>query len=87
MSDPKPLAPHTLQTAVATMVERLLIEASLPAKGKDPIKRHLAREQLATIVGSLTMRDLPDDTDQCKALSNFNQAPQQTKIWGGYLGQ
>lgn len=82
-----PLAPHALQTAVATMVQRLIIEASQPDKHPHNIKRHLAREQLATIVGTLTMRDLPDNTDQCKALSAFNRAPQQTKIWGGYLGQ
>ena len=63
--DNNPLAPHALQTAVATMVERLLIEASYPAKGRNhdkANKRHIARERLADLIGSLTVADLPDST-------------------------
>lgn len=88
MSQPtdNPLAPHALQTAIAAMVERLLIEASYPVLSgsikRD--KRQLAREQLAALIGNLTIADLPDDTVHIKAFHGFRKAPQQAKIWGGY---
>ena len=86
MTDNNPLAPHALQTAVATMVERLLIEASYPAKGKDCEKldrRFIAREQLGRLIESLTMRDLTDAetvTPQIHTFCRFRDYPQQVKI-------
>ena len=87
MDNNNPLAPHALQTAVATMVERLLIEASYPAKGRDNDKvnkRHIARQQLADLVGALTIGDLPEEAFHIQCFRNFRKAPQQYKIWGGY---
>ena len=85
--DNNPLAPHALQTAVATMVERLLIEASYPAKGRNhdkANKRHIARERLADLIGSLTVADLPDSTVHIVALGRFRKAPQRVKLHGEY---
>ncbi len=94
-----PLAPHALQTAVETMIARLLQEAwfgnssrhlGLPAlsrKQRD-INKHFAREELQAILRHLTVADFPGDTDaeltHTHAIAAFCKRPHEARFAGEF---